>query len=144
MFTILLVLQVLMGLTIIGLVLFFIGIPPAVAVATEANQIVASSFSGVLGHWRRGNVDFKMGLVIVLGGWSGGYVGVQLVAVLGVVLTFATSWLLSRTVLRGEATAISSMLLDFGMLEVDDELAAALTAITTATPPKTMPEVSVK
>ena len=41
--------------------LFFIGIPPAVAVATEANQIVASSFSGVLAHVKRRNVDFKMG-----------------------------------------------------------------------------------
>ena len=41
--------------------LIFIGIPPAVAVATEANQIVASSVSGVLAHWRRDNVDFKMG-----------------------------------------------------------------------------------
>jgi hypothetical protein len=41
--------------------LFFIGIPPAVAVATEANQIVASSFSGVLAHLRRKTVDLKMG-----------------------------------------------------------------------------------
>ena len=44
--------------------LIFIGVPPAVAVATEANQIVASSVSGVLAHWRRGNVDFKMGIVL--------------------------------------------------------------------------------
>ena len=41
--------------------LFFIGIPPAVAVATEANQIVASSFSGVLAHFKRRTVDLKMG-----------------------------------------------------------------------------------
>ena len=41
--------------------LFFIGIPPAVAVATEANQIVASSFSGALAHLRRRTVDLKMG-----------------------------------------------------------------------------------
>jgi len=51
--------------------LIFIGVPPAVAVGTEANQIVASSVSGVLAHWRRGNVDFKMGFVLLLGGFAG-------------------------------------------------------------------------
>ena len=48
--------------------LIFIGVPPVVAVATEANQIVASSVSGVLAHWRRHNVDFKMGFVLLVGG----------------------------------------------------------------------------
>ena len=47
--------------------LFFIGIPPAVAVATEANQIVASSFSGVLAHLKRKTVDLRMGTVLMLG-----------------------------------------------------------------------------
>ena len=56
--------------------LFFIGIPPAVAVATEANQIVASSFSGVLAHVKRRNVDFKMGGVLLIGGLIGAAVGV--------------------------------------------------------------------
>ena len=56
--------------------LFFIGIPPAVAVATEANQIVASSFSGVLAHVKRRNVDFKMGGVLIIGGLIGAGVGV--------------------------------------------------------------------
>ena len=56
--------------------LFFIGIPPAVAVATEANQIVASSFSGVLAHVKRRNVDFKMGGVLLIGGLAGAGVGV--------------------------------------------------------------------
>ena len=56
--------------------LFFIGIPPAVAVATEANQIVASSFSGVLAHFRRRTVDIKMGLVLQLGGLIGAAFGV--------------------------------------------------------------------
>ena len=56
--------------------LFFIGIPPAVAVATEANQIVASSFSGVLAHVKRRNVDFKMGGVLLIGGLVGAGVGV--------------------------------------------------------------------
>jgi len=58
--------------------LFFIGIPPAVAVATEANQIVASSFSGVLAHFRRRTVDFKMGFILLIGGLTGAAVGVVL------------------------------------------------------------------
>jgi uncharacterized membrane protein YfcA len=62
--------------------LIFIGIPPAVAVATEANQIVASSFSGVLAHWRRKTVDFKMGLVLLSGGLVGAAIGVQVFAFL--------------------------------------------------------------
>jgi len=56
--------------------LFFIGIPPAVAVATEANQIVASSFSGVLAHLRRKTVDIKMGLVLQAGGLVGSGLGI--------------------------------------------------------------------
>ena len=56
--------------------LFFIGIPPAVAVATEANQIVASSFSGVLAHFRRKTVDLKMGGVLLIGGLTGAALGV--------------------------------------------------------------------
>ena len=58
--------------------LFFIGIPPAVAVATEANQIVASSFSGVLAHVRRKTVDFRMGTVLLVGGLVGAALGVVL------------------------------------------------------------------
>jgi len=56
--------------------LFFIGIPPAVAVATEANQIVASSFSGVLAHLRRKTVDLRMGTVLLIGGLVGAGLGV--------------------------------------------------------------------
>ncbi|MEL6510828.1 MAG: sulfite exporter TauE/SafE family protein [Pseudomonadota bacterium] len=56
--------------------LFFIGIPPAVAVATEANQIVASSFSGVLAHLRRRTVDLRMGTVLLIGGLIGAALGV--------------------------------------------------------------------
>ena len=62
--------------------LFFIGIPPAVAVATEANQIVASSFSGFLAHFRRKNVDIKMGFVLLVGGIVGAAIGVQVFALL--------------------------------------------------------------
>ena len=48
--------------------LIFIGIPPAVAVATGANQICGASLSGALAHWRRKTVDVRMGLVLLAGG----------------------------------------------------------------------------
>lgn len=56
--------------------LFFIGIPPAIAVATGANQVVASSFSGVLAHVKRKTVDFRMGGVLLAGGVVGSSLGV--------------------------------------------------------------------
>ena len=58
--------------------LFFIGIPPSVAVATGANQIVASSISGVLAHLKRKTVDLRMGTVLLLGGLVGAGVGVTI------------------------------------------------------------------
>jgi hypothetical protein len=60
--------------------LIFLGVPSPVAVATGANQVVGASVSGVIAHWRRKNVDFKMGLVLVIGGMVGAYVGVRLFA----------------------------------------------------------------
>ncbi|MBL6428537.1 MULTISPECIES: sulfite exporter TauE/SafE family protein [Maritimibacter] len=62
--------------------LFMIGIPPAVAVATGTNQIVASSVSGVLAHLKRKTVDLKMGCVLLSGGLVGAAAGVQLFAYL--------------------------------------------------------------
>jgi uncharacterized protein len=62
--------------------LIFIGVPPAIAVASQSNQIIAASVSGVLAHWRRGNVDFKMGLVLLAGGLAGSLIGVWLYTVL--------------------------------------------------------------
>ena len=56
--------------------LFFIGIPPAVAVATSTNQIVASSISGVLAHFKRKTVDTKMGMVLLIGGLIGSALGI--------------------------------------------------------------------
>lgn len=58
--------------------LIFLGVPPAVAVGTGTNQIVASSVSGALAQWRRGNVDARMGLVLILGGLVGSGLGVLL------------------------------------------------------------------
>ncbi|MAQ83219.1 sulfite exporter TauE/SafE family protein [Psychromarinibacter halotolerans] len=62
--------------------LFFTGIPPAVAVATGANQIVASSFSGLLAHLKRKTVDMRMGCVLLAGGLVGSAAGVQVFAYL--------------------------------------------------------------
>jgi len=54
----------------------FVGIPPPVAVASVANHLVAASVSGVIAHWRRRTVDFKMGAVMLMGGIIGSSVGV--------------------------------------------------------------------
>lgn len=62
--------------------LIFLGVPAAVAVGTEANQILAASVSGVIAHWRRGNVDFKMGTVLLAGGLVGSTLGVWIFALL--------------------------------------------------------------
>lgn len=62
--------------------LIMIGIPPTIAAASDSNQIVAASTSGTLAHWRRGNVDFKMGLYLLIGGVAGGTLGVQIIKVL--------------------------------------------------------------
>ncbi len=56
--------------------LIFLGIPTNVAVATSANQIVASSISGTIGHWRQGLVDFKMGGVLLIGSFFGSILGI--------------------------------------------------------------------
>ena len=60
--------------------LFFMGIPPAVAVATSTTQIVASSFSALLAHLKRKTVDIKMGGVLLVGGLIGAAIGVQVFA----------------------------------------------------------------
>jgi len=62
--------------------LIMIGIPPTVAAASDSNQIVGASTSGTLAHYRLGNVDFKMGILLLIGGVLGGTIGVQLIKVL--------------------------------------------------------------
>jgi hypothetical protein len=62
--------------------LIFVGVPPAVAVATQANQVIAASVSGAYSHWRRGNVDIRMGLVLLAGGFVGSSLGVGLYTLL--------------------------------------------------------------
>ena len=75
--------------------LIFMGIPTNVAVATSANQIVASSISGTMGHWRHGLVDFKMGSVLLFGGFFGSIFGV---------------WIFHKLVLIGQIETVISIL----------------------------------
>jgi uncharacterized protein len=62
--------------------LMFSGIAAPIAVATGANQIVATSVSGALAQWRRGNIDFRMGSLLIAGGLAGALIGVFLLKVL--------------------------------------------------------------
>jgi len=58
--------------------MIFLGVPPAVAVGTGASQVVASSVSSALGHWRRGNIDLQMGYLLIGGGFFGAISGVKI------------------------------------------------------------------
>lgn len=74
--------------------LIFVGVPPLVAVATGAAQIVGTSASGSYAHWKLGNVDVRMAIVLLVGSWTGGAVGVHMAKVLeagghfGTIVTF--------------------------------------------------------
>jgi len=59
-----------------------VGIPSTVAAASDSNQIVAASTSATYAHWRLGNVDFKMGIILIVGGVLGGTMGVYLIKAL--------------------------------------------------------------
>ena len=61
---------------LIAPLLIFYNVPPAVAVATGANQVIASSFSGALAHYKRGTIDVKLGTVLLLGGTVGSVIGI--------------------------------------------------------------------
>lgn len=62
--------------------LIMLGIPSTVAAATDSNQIVAASTSGTYAHYKIGNVDFKMGFHLLIGGFAGGLLGVQAINIL--------------------------------------------------------------
>ena len=62
--------------------LIMLGIPPTVAAASDSNQIIGASTSGTLAHFRLGNVDFKMGFLLLAGGVAGGCVGVGVIKLL--------------------------------------------------------------
>ena len=59
-------------------ILIFLGIPPIYAIANGANNILAASVSGTLGHWFKDQLDIKMGLLIVIGGVFGSIIGIIL------------------------------------------------------------------
>lgn len=65
--------------------LIFLGIPPAVAVGTQATQIVASSVTGALAHFARRSIDFKMGSVLLAGGILGSLSGIYLFKLLAAI-----------------------------------------------------------
>ena len=60
-------------------ILMFIGIPPTIAAASDSCQIVAASSSGVAAHFRLGNVDYRMGGILLIGGLIGAAIGVQVI-----------------------------------------------------------------
>lgn len=62
--------------------LIFYNIPPAVAVATGANQVIGASISGALAHLKRGTLDIKLGVVLLLAGIVGSTAGVATFSVL--------------------------------------------------------------
>jgi uncharacterized membrane protein YfcA len=62
--------------------LIFIGVSPAVAVATVASHIAASSLSGVLSYWRRRAIDIALAMMLLIGGAIGTICGVWLFTVL--------------------------------------------------------------
>ena len=72
------------GFLLTPLMIFF-GIPSPVAVASVANQLVAPSVSGVLSHWKSGNVDFKMGTILLVGGVIGSSIGVLIFNILNAI-----------------------------------------------------------
>jgi uncharacterized membrane protein YfcA len=81
--------------------LMWIGVSPAVAAATDANQIVAASTSGAYAHYKNGHVDLKMGIVLFAGSLLGGAIGVKLMKAL-LVSGNAEFWIkLSFVVLLG-------------------------------------------
>jgi uncharacterized membrane protein YfcA len=81
--------------------LIFVGVPSAVAVGTEAAQIVASSVSGALAQWRRRNIDFKMGTILLVGGIVGSVFGVEAVKALRRVGQFDLFVILSYVAMLG-------------------------------------------
>lgn len=75
--------------------LIFIGIPPAIAVGTQGTQLVASGVASVLGHLEKGNVDTKIGSIMLLGGMLGSIVGILIFELLSHIgqIDFAISFL---------------------------------------------------
>ncbi len=111
--------------------LIFMGIPPAVAVASSANQIIASSISGFHSHWLKDNVDFKMGSLLLIGGMIGSSLGVWLFSYLKTLgqidLVISLSYVLFLSLIGGSmmAESISAIAKKRRKRQVDEILVAA-------------------
>ena len=96
--------------------LIFMGIPPAYAVANEANNILASSTSGSLTHWFKKTIDLKMGWMIITGGALGTAIGIltfgyfKEINKIDIVITLAYMYVLA---------IIGSFMLRDGIMEID-------------------------
>lgn len=86
---------------IITPLMLFLGIPTAVAVATGANQATATAVSGSMSHWQRGNIDFRIGNVLLVSGIAGSLAGTQLVGILRATGQFDVFLSLSYVILLG-------------------------------------------
>ncbi|WP_336288055.1 MULTISPECIES: sulfite exporter TauE/SafE family protein [unclassified Bartonella] len=62
--------------------LIFYNIPPAIAVGTGANQMIASSVTGAIAHFRRRTLDIKLGILLTIGGGIGSLIGIQIFSIL--------------------------------------------------------------
>ena len=111
--------------------LIFMGIPPAVAVASSANQIIASSISGFHSHWLKDNVDFKMGILLLIGGMIGSSLGVWLFSYLKTLgqidLVISLSYVLFLSLIGGSmmAESLSSIAKKRRQRQVNEILLAA-------------------
>jgi uncharacterized protein len=88
--------------------LIFIGISPAVSVATVTSHIAASSFSGVINYWRRRAVDLALAVMLLVGGFVGTFAGVWLFTVLRAVGQLDLAIGLSYVILL---TAVGSLMI---------------------------------
>ena len=96
--------------------LIFMGIPPAYAVANEANNILASSTSGTITHWFKKTMDLKIGWMIITGGLIGTIVGIltfgyfKEIGKIDIIITLAYMYVLA---------IIGSFMLRDGIMEID-------------------------
>ena len=96
--------------------LIFMGIPPAYAVANEANNILASSTSGTLTHWFKKTIDLKMGWMIIGGGFFGTAFGIltfsyfKEIGKIDIIITLAYMYVLA---------ILGSFMLRDGIMEID-------------------------
>ncbi len=86
--------------------LIFLGVPPAIAAATGANTVIASSASGALAHWKRGTLDVKMGALLIAGGFAGSAASVKLFGILSAMGQIDLVVALSYVVLLGSVGAM--------------------------------------